>query len=119
MATATLHQGNPLMVDYTPSADVAAGDVILIGAIPYVAHRPIPANTLGAVAARGGVYRGLSAGNYAPGQKVYIDITAKKFTQAVGEHPHFGFIVPSSDPTGDNSEIIVEHAPDGTATAGE
>lgn len=109
--------GSPLMVDYTPSSDVAAGDVVIIGAKPYVAHRDIPANALGAVAAAGGVYRMVAAGNYGPGELAYFNDTANKITQAVGSHKHFGFIVPSSDPASDGAEVLVEHAPNGTATA--
>ena len=117
MAQATLVHGKPLMVDYTPGSAVSAGDVVVIGAIPYVAHTDIPANTLGAVAAHGGVYDLTAAGNYAPGAKVYWNDSANKITTATGSHPHFGYIVPSSDPAGDGSSVRVEHRPDGTATA--
>ena len=36
-------------LDYTPSAAVAAGEVVMRGAVPYVATRPIAANTLGSL----------------------------------------------------------------------
>lgn len=117
MAEATFVHGDPLMVDYTPSGDVTAGDVVVIGVIPYVAHVDIPAGVKGAVAARGGVYGGIAAGNYAPGAKIYWDASEGEFTTATGEHPHFGFIVPSSDPAADQSPVVVEHCPDGSATA--
>lgn len=117
MAQATYRHGDPVMVDYTPGAAVAAGDVVVIGDKPYVAHRDIEANRLGAVASEGGVYRLTAAGNYAPGDKVYWDDTNNKITTGVGSHPHFGFIVPSSDPAADGDDVDVEHRPDGTATA--
>lgn len=119
MAEAEFFHGSPLMVDYIPSGAVAAGTVVLVDGKPRVAHLDIAANGLGALAHRGGVYRMIAAGNYAPGNKVYWNHTSKKITTAVGSHPHFGTIVPSSDPAADGSVVYVEHDPDGTATAAE
>jgi len=54
MATANFVQdGNS--IDYTPTADVAAGDVIVLSdsMMIAIAKRPIPANTLGALATTG------------------------------------------------------------------
>jgi len=45
------HYGN--QIDYTPVADVAAGDVIDLGTFVGIAQRAIPANTLGALAVEG------------------------------------------------------------------
>ena len=39
--------------DYTPGSTVAAGDVVVIGALIGVAPRPIAANALGALAIEG------------------------------------------------------------------
>ena len=41
------------ILDHTPSSAVAAGDVVVIGAIIGVAPRPIAANTLGTLAVEG------------------------------------------------------------------
>lgn len=41
------------LFDYTPGSAVAAGDVVVIGAMVGVAPRPIAANTLGALAIEG------------------------------------------------------------------
>jgi len=41
------------ILDHTPSSAVAAGDVVVIGAIIGVAPRPIAANALGALAVEG------------------------------------------------------------------
>jgi predicted RecA/RadA family phage recombinase len=46
-----VHDGNS--VDYTPTADVAAGAVVVQGELVGVAARPIAANTLGALAVSG------------------------------------------------------------------
>lgn len=52
MAQATFaHEGNA--VDYTPSADVAAGDVVVQGDLVGVARAPIAANTQGSLAIEG------------------------------------------------------------------
>lgn len=52
MATAVFqHGGNA--IDHTPTADVAAGDVVVQGDLIGVAKTPIPANTLGALAVVG------------------------------------------------------------------
>jgi len=41
------------ILDHTPSSAVAAGEVVVIGAIIGVAPRPIAANTLGSLAVEG------------------------------------------------------------------
>ena len=46
-----IHDGDS--IDYTPGADVAAGAVVVQGELVGVARRPIPANTLGALAVEG------------------------------------------------------------------
>ncbi|MEW6199793.1 MAG: DUF2190 family protein [Planctomycetota bacterium] len=48
MATATfIHDGNT--IDYTPSSDVAAGAVVVLGDLVGIAQRAIAANTLGSL----------------------------------------------------------------------
>lgn len=41
------------VLDYTPAAAVAAGDVVVIGTLVGVAPRPIAANALGSLAVEG------------------------------------------------------------------
>jgi len=76
MATATfVHDGNA--IDYTPGADVSAGDVVVQGDLVTVAKLDIGANTLGALHATGvfdfpktaGVGEGITVGS-----KVYWDV---------------------------------------------
>ena len=76
---AKFRHGNPLMVDYTPSGAVAAGDVVVIGSVPFVAHNAIAADKLGALAARGGVYRGVGTNGVTEGEEVFWDDTANTF----------------------------------------
>jgi predicted RecA/RadA family phage recombinase len=69
--------GDPIMVPYTPSGAVAAGDVIVSGSRTFIAHLAIAANTLGAVAAGGGVYEAVKVGtggnDFTMGEKLYWD----------------------------------------------
>lgn len=73
MAQAIFVQGNPIMVPYTPSGAITAGDVIVEGSRVYIAHQDIAANVLGSVAAGGGVYDFLatSGDTIAMGDPVY------------------------------------------------
>jgi len=69
-----VQEGN--QIDYTPSADVAAGDVIVLGDLVGVAKQPIAANMPGALAVDG-VFdfpKATGAGTaIAAGVKVYWD----------------------------------------------
>jgi predicted RecA/RadA family phage recombinase len=116
---ATFHRGNALMVPYTPSGAVAAGDVIVLGDKPFVSHRDIAAAEDSNVAASGGTYLGVAAGNYAPGQSVFWNNTTKKFVNAAatGAHKHFGFLTANSDPAADGDIVEVEHSPNGGVSA--
>jgi len=51
MSVFFVHDGNS--IDYTPAADVAAGDVIVQGDLVGVAKLDIPADVLGALAVTG------------------------------------------------------------------
>lgn len=114
---AIFRSGDPVMCDYTPGTAVSAGDVVVVGDLPMVAHLDIGANELGSLASHGGVYEMTAAGNYAPGEAVYWNDTAKKVTQAVGSHKHIGYLTPDSDPAADGDTVRVIHLPNGTATA--
>ena len=41
------HGDSVLQVDYVPGADIAAGEVVVLDATPYVAHRAILSGVLG------------------------------------------------------------------------
>lgn len=53
-------------IRHTPSGDIAAGEVVVIDGVPYVAHLAIPANVLGNLAAEGGEYELLKDGTSGP-----------------------------------------------------
>ncbi|CAK8988107.1 Uncharacterized protein SCF082_LOCUS1251 [Durusdinium trenchii] len=78
---ATYLHGGTLMIDHTPSAAVTAGDVVVVGDEPRIAHSDIEAEQLGALAAPSGtaVYEvpkatGASEG-FSDGDAVYWDAT--------------------------------------------
>ena len=92
MATATFVQEGSA-VDYTPSADVAAGDVVVQGDLAGVAPRPITANTLGSLAVAGVFEFPKAAGTgkaIAAGKKVYWDATNKQATETSSGNTFLG-----------------------------
>jgi predicted RecA/RadA family phage recombinase len=74
MQAVYFQEGNS--IDYTPNADVAAGSVVLLGNIPGIANRDIPANTLGALQVSEGVFKVVKdASVFAQGDPVYWNPT--------------------------------------------
>lgn len=67
-------------VDYTPSADVAAGDVVVQSALIGVAVADIPANTLGAIAVEGTFDIVKDANAISAGAAVFWDAVAGNAT---------------------------------------
>ena len=121
MAQATFRAGKPLMLDYTPSSAVNAGDVVLSGNRPLIAHTDIAANTKGSVAAGGCVYDATAGEALNAGDKVYWDDASKKIKKTVGAgqtHYHFGFVVPDSSASADGDTVRVQHQPDGSTISG-
>jgi len=106
---AKFFHGDPLMVDYTPSGDVAAGAVVVVGDMPQIAHLDIAANRKGALAAGGGVYQVAADGAIAAGKRVYWDDSANKVTLTATSNKSFGWTITAAATNGDL--IYVEHAP--------
>jgi predicted RecA/RadA family phage recombinase len=80
-------------VDYTPTADVASGDVVVLGELIGIARMPIAANTLGSLAVKGAfdLPKLTGAGSaIAVGTKVYWDATNKVVTATVGTNKFLG-----------------------------
>ena len=80
-------------VDYTPSADVAAGDVVVQGDLAGVARTPIAANAPGSVAVWGvfDIAKASGAGaGITVGTKVYWDATNKVATATAGTNKFLG-----------------------------
>jgi len=81
------------VVDYTPAADVASGDVVVQGDLVGVARTAIPANTLGSLIVEGTFdFPKSTAGGSAitAGTKVYWDTTNKVVTATVGTNKYLG-----------------------------
>lgn len=112
MAEATYRHGTPLFIDHTAEADIAEGEVVLIGNTTGltcgVAHRPIANGNVGALAVGGGVYEMVNLNNAANGAKVYFDGT--KATTTSTNNATFGFVVRDGS-GGANTNCLVFHHP--------
>jgi predicted RecA/RadA family phage recombinase len=108
MSTTYIHEGNS--IDYTPAADVAAGDVVVQGELVGVAKLDIKANTLGALAVAG-VFdfpKAIGLGKaIAAGADVYWDATATEATtdDATGANKKIGRVV--ADATDNDTTVRV------------
>lgn len=118
----TFKHGNPLKVDYTPTAgDVAAGQVVVVGAVTAnmagvqalacVAHSDIPNNVKGSLAAGGGVYTCVNLNNAADGALVFWSDSVNKVTTVSTNNAQFGVIAPGTGGGGANSNCDVIHQP--------
>jgi len=95
MTARFIHNGDA--IDYTPAADVAAGDVVVHKELVAVAKLDIPANKLGALHVTG-VYdfpKATGGGTAIPtGSNVYWDDAAKQATTMAGGNKLIGKVVP-------------------------
>lgn len=115
MAEATLRQGNPRFIDYTPaSGAVTAGQVVLLGNLAGVscgiAHQDIANNTLGALAIGDGVYDCVNLSNLANYALAYWDDANNKLTATSTNNAVFGAVVGGGG-GGANSTCQVVHNP--------
>ncbi|MEM0927310.1 MAG: DUF2190 family protein [Planctomycetota bacterium] len=100
----------PLTVDHTPSADVAAGQILEIGEAIRIARQDIAAEELGSLVASGAVFKvdkavGASTA-IADGAIVYADITNQIGTTTVGSNKRMGLAVGAA---GDNDPFVYVH----------
>jgi predicted RecA/RadA family phage recombinase len=114
MGQATFHHGNPVMEDYTPVSAVAAGDVVVVGDRPCIAHTAIAANRLGALATGGGVYKVTGDAEIAAGKKVYWNDSANKVTETSTSNKVFGYTTTDSAFGADGDVSYVRHEPEAT-----
>jgi predicted RecA/RadA family phage recombinase len=99
------------MVDHTPGSAVEAGQVVVVGDLPLIAHRAIAADALGALSCGGGIYTMVAAGAAAAGVVVYWDDTNKKVTTTASTHKVFGYVAPSSSAAANNDLVDCIHMP--------
>ncbi len=113
MAMAIMKHGDPTFQDYTPSANVAAGDVVLLGNTGGlscgIAHMPIANAVLGALAIGGGIYDVVGIGNYAAWTKVWWDAANSKVTTTCTTNALFGYTL--AQMTAANATVEVLHNP--------
>lgn len=97
-------------VPYTPSgADVAAGQVVVVGNMPMIATELIPDGQLGALNAHGGVYECLGNAVITAGKTVYWDDATNEVTETAGALKKIGFTVSAC--AGDGLPVNVFHQP--------
>jgi predicted RecA/RadA family phage recombinase len=92
-----LHEGD--FVDYTPSADVASGDVVVQNGLVGIALRPILSGTLGALAVEGVFELPKATGASTAidvGKKVYWNATNKQVTETASGNTLLGKTVKAS-----------------------
>lgn len=110
---ATFRHGDPIMIDYTAGANVAAGEVKVLGNTAGlcngIAHRDIVNGEKGALAAGGGVYLVKVASNYAAYSKVYWDDTNAVLTTTSTNMSQFGYTIEAAGAA--NAVIEVLHWP--------
>jgi predicted RecA/RadA family phage recombinase len=86
-----VHEG--AQIDYTPTADVAAGEVVVQGDLVGVATQPIKANERGALAVEGVFDFAKASGALAVGAIVYWDNTNKVATATSTGNKQIGKVV--------------------------
>ena len=113
MADVRFVQGSTIMVDHTPGADVPLGAIVVVGDETRIAHRAIPANTAGALAAPSGtaVYRVPKATGVgtaiADGKRVWWEAGNSVGTETQGALKPLGISVGAA---GDNDDsFLVRH----------
>lgn len=117
MAVAKFSHGSPRMVEHTPSGAVEAGDVIVTGDTPRVAHGDIAADALGHLAAAGGVYEMTGDAAIAVDKAVYWDASEDKVSEDddSGTNVFFGFT--ETECAGDDELCLVRHEPQAVPAA--
>ena len=113
MATATFIHGSPVMLDHKPAAEIAAGDIVVVGDEVRIAHQAIVANALGALAAPSGnaVYRvpkatGASTA-IAAGKRVWWNAAGGVVTETQSTHKPLGITVAAS--VDGDATVLVRH----------
>lgn len=115
MAEAVFKKGEAVQfIDYTPGADVDAGDVVLLGNTTGItcgiAHLNIANAALGSLAVGNGIYEVVNLDNAANYTKVYWDNSAKKVTTTSTNNATFGFVVENGG-GGANTNCLALHNP--------
>lgn len=109
MGMADFKHGDPIMVEHVPGSAIAVGDVVVTADTARIAHLAIPAGSLGALAAGGGVYEVVGNGLIAADRKVWWVAADSKITLTASTHRVFGVTVTACG--GDGQTCLVRHDP--------
>lgn len=93
------------MIPHTPGADVAAGDIVVVGATLGVAHCAIKANTPGFLSVGPGVYE--VTGNFASlaaGDSAFYTAGTPGTFAATGKH--FGTVLAAANANGITRQML-------------
>lgn len=95
-------------INYTPTSDMLSGDVIVLGNLIGIATRPIPANTMGALAITG-VFRiaKLSTDEVTTGAVLYWDDTNKYVTLNASGTTRIGLAVADSPSGQATADVLI------------
>ena len=100
-------------VDFTPSRDVDAGEVLVFGGLPGVVKTAVKAGSLGALALTG-VYDvekdGLAV---AAGDRLFWDGTRKLATHAAADGVFLGLAAANATPTAPRARVILNFGQSG------
>lgn len=99
-----------MRVNYTPASNVALGAVVVQGDLVGVADRPIPANTLGALAVCGIFSMDKATGAdtaLAVGAKVYWLAASSVVTATAGSNKFVGKVVKAASNTDATVEVML------------
>jgi predicted RecA/RadA family phage recombinase len=103
--------GTPTMIDHTPGSAVDAGDIVMLGGIPCIAHLDIAANVKGALAFPSGsaTYRGTlkSGAVIAPGDSVWGDVATN--TVSHSEDEFMGYAIEAKTQSATVTEVEFVH----------
>lgn len=91
-------------MEYTPGADVAAGDVVIVGDIVGIAIRGIPSGELGTLVIHGGNWTVTGDAIIAQGTVVYWNDSTNKVTATASTHKKFGLLTKAC--TGDGAACV-------------
>lgn len=94
-------------IDYTPSAAVSAGDVVVFGTIIGIAKLDIAANTLGALAVDGVFSIAKGTGAITAGAAVYWDSTNKVITTTSNNNTVAGVAVAAAASDSDTVLVLI------------
>lgn len=110
----TFDHGEYSAEDYVATADISAGEVVMLGNLTGVtcgiAHHAIANGVTGSLAMGGGVYKGINLNNAANYVKVWWDTSVNKFTTVSTNMMQFGWVHRGGG-GGANSICYVRHWP--------